>query len=121
MRRCEQFGVINILPLIYIKLREGPDYPNHKVPLPVTILISTQCALWSVNPHGLGCVLTCRQTLASGDRAGGSPQGTAWRGRSLPGNHRLGLHRAGENREPGFVTTEARRLGAAVCRIGSGS
>ena len=42
-------GVINILPLIYIKLCEAPDYPKHRVPLPVTILISTQCALWPVN------------------------------------------------------------------------
>lgn len=58
MRRCEQSGVINILPLIYIKLREGPDYPNHKVPLPVTILISTQCALWSVNAVGYDLTFT---------------------------------------------------------------
>ena len=34
---------------MYIKLCEGPDYPKHRMPLPATILISTQCALWSVN------------------------------------------------------------------------
>ena len=71
-------------------------------------------------PHGLGCVLTCGQTLASGDRDGGSPQENSVERTQPAWKASRGMHRAGENLEPGSVTTEARRLGAAVCHAGRG-